>query len=119
MKRQNSIMCVGVLACGFAGAASASDDALRAEVQAQAFRVIEEKVVVVIEKPPEVPWCPADWDHDGRVTLDELYPFLAEWFGGSCGGDVNMDGQLTVQDIFDFLGMLAMGSCPPAKPSDK
>jgi hypothetical protein len=67
--------------------------------------------------PKEVPWCPADRNYDGKVTIEDMWPFLASWFGGDCAGDVNWDGQLTVQDIFDFMTMLAVGHCTTTQPT--
>ena len=57
--------------------------------------------------------CAADFNHDGRVTVQDIFDFLATWFSGctSLGpvpcqygsADFNRDGRITVQDIFDFL----------------
>lgn len=114
MKRRTLNMTAGLLGCGLAAAGVADDKAHWAAKAASQF-TLDEKIIVI----PDVPWCPADWDHSGTVDLSDLHPFLDQWFSGSCGGDVNWDGQLTVQDIFDFLAMLAVGSCPPVGEPDK
>ncbi|MCC6322175.1 MAG: hypothetical protein IT438_12150 [Phycisphaerales bacterium] len=109
MKRRNWMASACVIGCGLCGATSAASDADDWAAAAQSAFTLDEIPV----KIPEVPWCPADWDHSGTVDVSDLYPFLNEWYSGSCGGDVNWDGRLSVQDIFDFLQMLAVGHCPP------
>jgi len=49
------------------------------------------------------PPCPADFNHDGRVTIQDIFDFLTAWFGGSATADFNHVNGVTVQDIFDFL----------------
>lgn len=49
----------------------------------------------------------ADWNGDGRVSVQDVFDFLADWFaraGEAGGGDFNNSGATTVQDVFDFLG---------------
>ena len=50
-----------------------------------------------------------DWNSSGAVTVQDIFDFLAAWFGGS--GDFNGTGGTTVQDIFDFLSAW-FGGCP-------
>ena len=49
--------------------------------------------------------CAADFNNDGRVTIQDVFDFLTAWFAQSPGTDVNGDGHVTVQDIFTFLGL--------------
>ncbi len=55
------------------------------------------------------PACPADWNHSGTLTVQDIFDFLNAWFAGAA--DFNNDTQLTVQDIFDFLNAWFAG-CP-------
>ncbi len=48
-----------------------------------------------------------DWNHSGRVNVQDIFDFLASWFTGS--GDFNGVGGSTVQDIFDFLAAWFVG----------
>ncbi len=45
--------------------------------------------------------CPCDWNHSGAISVQDIFDFLASYFGGA--GDFNGQGGSTVQDIFDFL----------------
>jgi len=47
--------------------------------------------------------CPADFNQDGRLTVQDIFDFLSTWFSGSPSADFNGLGGVTVQDIFDFL----------------
>ena len=47
--------------------------------------------------------CVADFNHDGNVTVQDIFAFLTAWFAHSSSADVNGDGNVTVQDIFAFL----------------
>ena len=51
----------------------------------------------------QVPLLPpnADWNRSGRITVQDIFDFLAAWMAGT--GDFNRDGVTSVQDIFDFL----------------
>jgi hypothetical protein len=51
--------------------------------------------------------CPADWNHSGQVTVQDIFDFLASYFSGA--GDFNNSGSTTVQDIFDFLAAYFAG----------
>ncbi|MFN7021456.1 MAG: kelch repeat-containing protein [Phycisphaerales bacterium] len=55
--------------------------------------------------------CPADFNNSGTVTVQDIFDFLAAYFGGDMRADVNNSGTLTVQDIFDFLAIYFAG-CP-------
>ncbi|MGE3109201.1 MAG: S8 family serine peptidase [Phycisphaerales bacterium] len=52
--------------------------------------------------PDECPMCPADYNHDGVVTSQDFFNFIADFFSASA--DFNHDGSTTSQDFFDFLG---------------
>ncbi len=59
--------------------------------------------------------CPGDFNRDQRITVQDLFDFLAAWFGGTSSGvtpdaDISGEGALTVQDLFDFLA-LWFGTC--------
>jgi trimeric autotransporter adhesin len=57
--------------------------------------------------------CDADHNHDGFLTVQDIFDFLNDWFAGCIGSplpggcmsdaDFNHDATLGVQDIFDFL----------------
>jgi hypothetical protein len=47
--------------------------------------------------------CPADFNDDGRISVQDIFDFLAAYFSDSLAADVNATGLLTVQDVFDFL----------------
>jgi hypothetical protein len=47
--------------------------------------------------------CPADFNRDQHVTVQDIFDFLDAWFAGNPDADFNMDGATNVQDIFDFL----------------
>jgi blue copper oxidase len=56
------------------------------------------------------PACPPDWNRDQQLAVQDIFDFLADWFGGSA--DFNRDGVTAVQDIFDLLNAWFEG-CPP------
>lgn len=45
--------------------------------------------------------CPCDWNQSGGVSVQDVFDFLAAFFGGNA--DFNGMEGTTVQDIFDFL----------------
>jgi glucose/arabinose dehydrogenase len=52
----------------------------------------------------EVFTCPtADFNHDGVLSVQDLFDFLAAYFSEDQAADINESADLTVQDIFDFL----------------
>lgn len=55
--------------------------------------------------------CGADFNLDGRLTVQNLFDFLAGYFGGVCSANFNQVSGFTVQDIFDFLAAY-FGGCP-------
>lgn len=55
--------------------------------------------------------CPADFNGDGNVSVQDIFDFLTAWFGNAPGSDFNCAGGTSVQDIFDFLGAWFQGGC--------
>jgi len=58
---------------------------------------------VTAELPGMTPSCPADFNRSGTVTMQDVFDFLAAYFGNDPRADFNTSGAITVQDIFDFL----------------
>ncbi len=54
--------------------------------------------------------CPADFNCDGVIAVNDIFDFLAAWFSGSHKADIN-GGGLGVNDIFDFLSAWFAGGC--------
>jgi hypothetical protein len=46
--------------------------------------------------------CPADFNGNGTLEIQDIFDFLNAWFAGSPAADFS-GGGLAVQDIFDFL----------------
>lgn len=57
------------------------------------------------------PECLADFNGEGGVTVQDIFDFLAAYFGNDPRADVNDSGDVTVQDIFDYLSAYFTG-CP-------
>jgi hypothetical protein len=55
------------------------------------------------------PACPADFNRDAAVTVQDIFDFLAGFFAGDMRADFNGSGTLSVQDIFDFLAAFFAG----------
>lgn len=55
------------------------------------------------------PVCVADFNSVGGVTVQDVFDFLAAWFGGDPRANINLTGGITVQDIFDYLGLWFAG----------
>lgn len=53
--------------------------------------------------------CIADFNASGTITSQDIFDFLAAWFGGDLSADSNLSGSDTVQDIFDFLNVWFTG----------
>jgi hypothetical protein len=53
--------------------------------------------------------CAADWNHDGRLGLQDWFSFLQGYFVSNA--DFNNDQATSVQDIFDYLTAYFTG-CP-------
>jgi DNA-binding beta-propeller fold protein YncE len=59
---------------------------------------------------PEIT-CPADFNHSGGASVQDIFDFLTAYFSNDPRADVNHSNAVSVQDIFDFLGMYFAG-CP-------
>lgn len=55
--------------------------------------------------------CPADFNGDQLVSVQDIFDYLATWFRGIPAAEFNGTGNVTVQDIFDFLSAWFAG-CP-------
>ncbi len=55
------------------------------------------------------PPCPADFNRNGQVSVQDIFDFLAAYFGGEITADFNGNGQVSVQDIFDYLAAYFAG----------
>ncbi len=53
--------------------------------------------------------CPADFNLNGQVTVQDIFDFLAAWFAASQTADVNGSGTVSVQDVFDYLALWFVG----------
>jgi len=62
-----------------------------------------------VDGTPTQPPCAADFNHSGEVTVQDIFDFLAAYFGNGPAADVNNSGDITVQDIFDFLALYFTG----------
>jgi T5SS/PEP-CTERM-associated repeat protein len=53
--------------------------------------------------------CPADFNSSGTLSVQDIFDFLAAYFGGDPRADFNHSGAISVQDIFDFLAAYFAG----------
>jgi hypothetical protein len=53
--------------------------------------------------------CPADYNGDGIVGVQDIFDFLNDWFAGELDADANLSCTLEVQDIFDYLNAWFVG----------
>lgn len=60
---------------------------------------------------PPTPVCPADFNHSGAVSVQDIFDFLVAYFAGDPAADFNASGVVSVQDVFDFLAAYFVG-CP-------
>jgi ELWxxDGT repeat protein len=47
--------------------------------------------------------CPADFNNDANVSVQDVFDFLGAYFTGNDRADVNGVGGVMVQDVFEFL----------------
>lgn len=57
-----------------------------------------------------IPLANPDYDRNGHLTVQDIFAFLGDWFGGATRADFNRSGSASVQDIFDFLAQW-FGGC--------
>jgi hypothetical protein len=57
------------------------------------------------------PTCPADFNNSGMISVQDIFDFLAAYFGNDPAADFNGQGGISVQDIFDYLAAYFTG-CP-------
>ena len=55
--------------------------------------------------------CPQDFNENGLVSVQDIFDFLAAYFGNDCRADFNNTNGISVQDIFDFLAAYFTGPC--------
>lgn len=55
--------------------------------------------------------CPADFDGNGTVEVQDFLAFLNAYASGEARADVNADGDVNVQDFLAFLSLYA-AACP-------
>lgn len=58
----------------------------------------------------------ADWNVSGGITIDDLFLYFADYFGGSGeggGADFNNSGSTTIDDLFLFINAWFAGDGPP------
>lgn len=53
--------------------------------------------------------CPADYNRDGAINVQDIFDFLAGWFAGNPAANTNGVNGIGVQDIFDFLALWFAG----------
>lgn len=47
--------------------------------------------------------CAGDFDRSGGVGVEDLFAYLAAWFGQGSAADIDGAPGITIQDLFDFL----------------
>jgi hypothetical protein len=60
--------------------------------------------------PATLTICPADFDCSGVLGVQDIFDFLAGFFGGDPRADMNASSTISTQDIFDFLATY-FGGC--------
>ncbi|MCC6321239.1 MAG: hypothetical protein IT438_07370 [Phycisphaerales bacterium] len=69
-------------------------------------------IALVVEGTPVGGGCIGDFNGSGgQPTVQDIFDFLAAYFGNDPASDVNDSDSVTVQDIFDFLAAYFTG-CP-------
>lgn len=53
--------------------------------------------------------CPANFNHENGVTIQDIFDFLVAYFAQDAAADFNQSGSVGVQDIFDFLAAYFAG----------
>lgn len=55
--------------------------------------------------------CPADYNLNGTVEVQDIFDFINGWFASDPHADTDDSASLSVQDIFDFINLWLAG-CP-------
>jgi hypothetical protein len=67
---------------------------------------------VVAELPPTPdPFCPADFNGQAGVSVQDVFDFITAWFAHDARADIDGSGAVTLNDLFGFLQMFFAG-CP-------
>lgn len=53
--------------------------------------------------------CLVDWNGSFQLSVEDLFAFLEDWFGGSPRADIDGSGDASVGDIFTFLSVYFSG----------
>jgi hypothetical protein len=53
--------------------------------------------------------CPADWNIDGFLDINDVIAFLGDFDAENLGADLNADGIWDLYDLQQFLGLYAVG----------
>ena len=53
--------------------------------------------------------CAANYNHNGGVSVQDVFDFLNDWFAGLPWTDWDRSGVITPQDIFAFLNAWFVG----------
>ncbi len=73
------------------------------------------QVVLGLESPSQIAQlstcscCPADFNGNGSVTIDDLFLFFNAYFSGQVCADADRSGSVSVDDIFIFLNLWFIG----------
>jgi hypothetical protein len=57
----------------------------------------------------EINTCPADFNENGVVSVQDIFDFLVAYFAADAAADFNASGAVSVQDIFDYLAAYFAG----------
>jgi uncharacterized membrane protein len=72
-------------------------------IAAQGYFAAQPNYTRAVVLRPRIRNCPADFNADGALAVQDIFDYLSAWFGGAATADFN-GGGLSVQDIFDYLG---------------
>ncbi len=58
-----------------------------------------------------LPPCPGDFNASGKLSVQDLFDYLAAYFSGEPRADFNDSGTISLQDLFDYLTAYFAGTC--------
>ncbi len=64
---------------------------------------------IVLTRTADTAECPADFDGDGGLDVNDMFSFITAWSAQASAADTNADGLVTVQDLFDYLNLWFAG----------